>query len=175
MHTLLIYNQSLNHKLSKLLNNNLNIYELSFTVETFEYEMNFYKPDLVFLDIQTIEIITSNQSKELITDLETKSISFYTHFGNYRDLEHFSLLSKSNNTFNLSGSVRLKLLTDYKLSFREIQVLQLLVKGNSYKIISEQLVISLDTIKSHIKNIYSKLCINNKTEIFKILEKIGNS
>lgn len=53
---------------------------------------------------------------------------------------------------------------EYSLSDREKEVLNLLVEGYSYKMISGNLFISLDTVRSHIKKIYEKLQVNSKTE-----------
>lgn len=50
------------------------------------------------------------------------------------------------------------------LSQRELQVLSLLVKGKPYSSIAEELDISKETAKSHIKNIYRKLKVKNKSE-----------
>lgn len=49
-------------------------------------------------------------------------------------------------------------------SEKEKIVLQLLVQGKSYKSIANQLDLSIDTIKFHIKNIYLKLQVNNKED-----------
>lgn len=53
---------------------------------------------------------------------------------------------------------------DYHLSAREKQVLQFLVKGYSYKMISAEMFIAMDTVRSHIKKIYEKLHVNSKSE-----------
>ncbi len=53
---------------------------------------------------------------------------------------------------------------DYNLSKREMDVLVLLVKGCSYKMIAHELYISIDTVRSHIKKIYEKLQVNTMTE-----------
>ncbi|MEE1963132.1 DNA-binding response regulator, NarL/FixJ family, contains REC and HTH domains [Flagellimonas taeanensis] len=53
---------------------------------------------------------------------------------------------------------------DYNLSERERQVLQFLVDGYSYKMIAADLYIAIDTVRSHIKNIYEKLHVNSKSE-----------
>ena len=52
----------------------------------------------------------------------------------------------------------------YNLSDREKQVLQLLVDGNSYKMVAAEMKISIDTVRSHIRNIYEKLHVNSKSE-----------
>lgn len=53
---------------------------------------------------------------------------------------------------------------DYNLSKREQEVLELLVKGYSYQKIANEIFVSIDTIRSHIKNIYIKLQVNSATE-----------
>jgi DNA-binding NarL/FixJ family response regulator len=52
----------------------------------------------------------------------------------------------------------------YNLSEREKEVLQLLVEGNSYKMVAAEMRISIDTVRSHIRNIYDKLHVNSKSE-----------
>ena len=50
------------------------------------------------------------------------------------------------------------------LSNRETEVLKLIAEGKSYTQISEELFISKETARSHIKNIYLKLEVNSKSE-----------
>jgi len=52
---------------------------------------------------------------------------------------------------------------DDVLSAREIEVLSLIAAGNSNKLIADQLAISEDTVKGHIKSILSKLSVNDRT------------
>jgi DNA-binding NarL/FixJ family response regulator len=52
----------------------------------------------------------------------------------------------------------------YHLTEREREVLHLLVEGKSYRMIAAELFLSLDTIKTHIRNIYTKLHVNSGTE-----------
>ena len=47
---------------------------------------------------------------------------------------------------------------------KENVILQLLVNGNSYKMIAAELGISLDTVRFHIKKIYDKLHVHSATE-----------
>ncbi|MGD8814446.1 MAG: LuxR C-terminal-related transcriptional regulator [Anaerolineales bacterium] len=49
------------------------------------------------------------------------------------------------------------------LSPRETEVLGLIAEGLSNREIAERLVISLGTVKVHIRHIFSKLCVNNRT------------
>lgn len=50
------------------------------------------------------------------------------------------------------------------LSARETEVLNLLATGKSYSVIASELYVDKETIKSHIKNIYSKLEVHSKAE-----------
>jgi len=54
--------------------------------------------------------------------------------------------------------------SSYNLSDREKEVLQSLVDGNSYKMVAAEMDISVDTVRSHIRNIYDKLHVNSKSE-----------
>jgi DNA-binding NarL/FixJ family response regulator len=50
------------------------------------------------------------------------------------------------------------------LSQRELQILQLLVQGFSYKMIASEISISVDTVRFHIKKIYDKLHVHSAPE-----------
>lgn len=51
-----------------------------------------------------------------------------------------------------------------ELSQREVQILQLLARGFSYKMIAAEIAVSVDTVRFHIKNIYDKLHVHSATE-----------
>lgn len=51
-----------------------------------------------------------------------------------------------------------------QLSDREKEILKYLVEGMSYKMIADKLIISYETVHSHIKKIYEKLHVNSKSE-----------
>lgn len=53
---------------------------------------------------------------------------------------------------------------EFNLTKRELEVLSWLVKGHSYKMISQQCQISIDTVKKHLQNIYHKLHVSCATE-----------
>ena len=53
--------------------------------------------------------------------------------------------------------------TDDALTAREIEVLLLIAGGNSNKLIADQLSISEETVKGHVKSILSKLGANDRT------------
>lgn len=51
------------------------------------------------------------------------------------------------------------------LSEREVEVLRLVAQGYSNPQIAEELYISINTVKSHIKNILTKLNLDNRTQV----------
>jgi len=51
-----------------------------------------------------------------------------------------------------------------ELSERETEILQHLAKGLRYKEIADQLFISTDTVRSHVRRIYEKLQVHSRTE-----------
>lgn len=53
---------------------------------------------------------------------------------------------------------------EFNLTEREKEILELLVKGNSYKMIADKSDITIDTVKKHLQNIYHKLHVNCGTE-----------
>ena len=55
------------------------------------------------------------------------------------------------------------------LTNREKEVLDLLIKGYPSEVICSTLFISTNTLKRHIQNIYNKLNVHSRAELFKLL------
>ena len=55
--------------------------------------------------------------------------------------------------------------THNDLTQRENEVLDLLSKGKSYASIADELCLSVNTIKTHVKNIYEKLQVSSREEL----------
>jgi DNA-binding NarL/FixJ family response regulator len=62
---------------------------------------------------------------------------------------------------------------DDALTAREIEVLRLIAAGNANKLIADQLSITEETVKGHVKNILSKLDANDRTHAVTIGLKRG--
>ena len=73
---------------------------------------------------------------------------------------------------NSSALERIKSI--YGLSNRESQIANSIIDGKSYKEIAEELFISYETVKTHIKNIYRKCSIKSKMELAQLLKKCEN-
>ena len=59
------------------------------------------------------------------------------------------------------------------LSDRELEVLRLVARGMTNQEIADELVISLNTVKSHVKNIYARLQVRNRAEAISVAKEIN--
>jgi len=67
--------------------------------------------------------------------------------------------------FRMSGSPKFKnSKTEISISAREADLLCALAKGQSYAQCAEVMGISLNTVQSHIRNVYRKLNVSNQTQ-----------
>ncbi|HYK44952.1 MAG TPA: response regulator transcription factor, partial [Parafilimonas sp.] len=64
--------------------------------------------------------------------------------------------------FFQSGAVEAQ--NDYHLTPKEKELLHFLVDGKSYKMIADAMQVSLETVKSHVKNVYRKLHVSSNSE-----------
>ena len=86
-------------------------------------------------------------------------------------------MSVNGLTTNGVGSVALGGLMDenkpVKLTKREVEVLNLVIEGNSSKQVAEQLYVSKRTVDFHLANIYDKLKVKNRVQAFREATKRG--
>lgn len=57
-----------------------------------------------------------------------------------------------------------QILEAYPLTSRELEILELIVQGYSNAAIAEHLYITVGTVKTHIRNILHKLCVDDRTQ-----------
>lgn len=69
-------------------------------------------------------------------------------------IEAFSIKEKTNKHYQ-------------ELSRREQEILEWLAKGFRYKEIADKIFISIDTVRTHVRNIYEKLQVNSRVEALK--------
>ncbi len=69
-------------------------------------------------------------------------------------IDAFTLKEKTNEYFQ-------------ELSRREQEMLEQLSKGYRYKEIADKLFVSIETVRTHIRNIYEKLHVNSRVEALK--------
>ena len=59
------------------------------------------------------------------------------------------------------------------LSARELEVLGLLAAGKPNQAIAEELVVSLETVKSHVSHLFAKPEVTNRTEAVARARELG--
>lgn len=77
--------------------------------------------------------------------------------------------SGAQNPFRETPAERIA--REYRLTNREEEVLQLLAQGMTARAISEELVISPGTAKSHLRNIYAKLGVHTQSELILLVHE----
>ena len=80
-------------------------------------------------------------------------------------LNRFERLAQLQNAEETSAS--------YGITERQLEVLKIMVKGNSNKRISQILNISPETVKEHIRNIFVKLDVDNRMTCAVRAKEIG--
>jgi DNA-binding CsgD family transcriptional regulator len=89
--------------------------------------------------------------------------------------EHFELRLQQNAREvhgNSDGKLTIRGAVErYDLTKREETILRLLMQGVERDKICEQLVISVNTLKKHMGNIYRKLGIKNRVQMFKMIRE----
>lgn len=144
------------------------------------------KVKLTLLPIKVIVLSESTETNHVITCMRAGADG-YLHSNNTTPELVASYLRQSidDHSYPVSPSVLGPVLkammahiptesfSSQALTPRERDVLKCLVDGASYKCIAHGLNISLDTVRSHIKNIYVKLNVNSKSEaVVKALREI---
>ncbi len=149
-------------------------------------QFRLHRPDITLMDLQMPDMSGIDAIIAIRNEFpEARVIVLTTYAG---DVLARRALKAGAQAYVLKGSVRKELLDtirsvhagkkriepdvatqladhagDDALTTREVQVLSLIAAGNSNKIIADQLSITEETVKGHVKNILSKLGANDRT------------
>ncbi|MDQ3277655.1 MAG: response regulator transcription factor [Bacteroidota bacterium] len=161
--------------------------------DTIEIDLKTLQPQVVLMDIDLPGCNGIDSVRRLRTVSDTVQVLMFTVFEDEENVfealkagANGYLLKKTppqelaaaikelhNGGSPMSGVIARKVLNSFKtikpeetwtLTTREEEVLSLLVKGNSYKMIAGHFCISQNTVRNHIHNIYEKLHVNSATE-----------
>ena len=61
----------------------------------------------------------------------------------------------------------------FQLTPREAEVLALLARGRTSPIIQEKLVVSQNTVRTHVRHIYAKLGVHSQQELINLVDDAG--
>ncbi len=155
-----------------------------------------HKPDLTLMDLQMPEMDGIEAMGAICREFpEARIIVLTTYKG---DVQVLRALKAGARAYLLKGLLRKELLetiravhagqkripgeiaaeladhaVDDALTAREIDVLRLIALGNANKLVADQLAITEDTVKGHVKNILSKLRASDRTHAVTIALKRG--
>lgn len=155
-----------------------------------------HKPDLTLMDLQMPEMDGIEAMGAICGEFpEARIIVLTTYKG---DVQVVRALKAGARAYLLKGLLRKELLetiravhagqkripaevaaeladhaVDDALTAREIDVLRLIALGNANKLVADQLAITEDTVKGHVKNILSKLGASDRTHAVTIALKRG--
>jgi DNA-binding NarL/FixJ family response regulator len=149
------------------------------------------KPDIVLMDIELpggmngikgakvikdkwpsadVIMVTVYEDSDMVFEaLKAGASGYITKSANYRELLA-ALEEISKGGAPMSSKIARLVIDNFHvnpnspLTKRETEILQLIAEGKTYTQISEQLFISKETSKTHIKNIYAKLQVKCKSE-----------
>jgi DNA-binding NarL/FixJ family response regulator len=152
--------------------------------------LNRDKPEIILMDIELtgmngiqgtkivkeksphtdVVMVTVYEDSELVFEaLKAGAAGYITKSANYMEL--LSALEEiMKGGAPMSSRIARMVIDNFHvnpnspLTKRETEILQLISEGKTYTQISEELFISKETAKTHIKNIYSKLQVNSKSE-----------
>jgi DNA-binding NarL/FixJ family response regulator len=160
------------------------------TAEEAILEIGRKKPDIILMDIQMpgmngveattlikekyphleIVIVTVYEDNELVFNaLKAGASGYITKSANYLEL-----LSALNEIVKGGAPMSTKIARmvihnfhlnpDSPLTKREKEIIRMIADGKTYSQISDELYISRETAKTHIRNIYTKLQVNKKSD-----------
>lgn len=119
--------------------------------------------------IKVLVITVHDDSDHVFDSLCAGAIGYIT-----KDFNHNELITVLNQVMSGGAPMSPKIASMIIRSFhknpktpltdRETDVLKQLAVGKTYEYIAKDLLISRDTVKTHIKHIYEKLQVNNKSE-----------
>ncbi len=121
-------------------------------------------PITLFLDLfsDQIDVLSTVQSKSGLT---LPFLFIFLAGGKFLDdIKRLSLFSASN-------SVNEQNIKNYHFTPRELEVVELILKGHTYNDIADKLFISLPTVKTHVSRIYKKANVGNKMELLNLLSR----
>lgn len=111
---------------------------------------------LIIFPILNFQLIKHLKNHEFLTKFEKDT----------KKEKHTDMLKSTSK--DEQNTELLKFKSSPELTGKEIEITNLLLQGYTYRLIAEELFLSENTVKYHIKNIYNKLNIKNKNELIKL-------
>jgi len=120
-----------------------------------------YKPFMIEELIAKINSIIKNKKIQNETNLKVLEKNI---------LSAFDEIDNNENFYNPDDKCYEKICSEYDITNRELEIINLLINGLYNKDISKKLDISIRTVEFHIHNIYKKLNVQSRIELIKLLK-----
>lgn len=126
-------------------------------------------------DVDIIMLTSYDDSDRIFKALCAGAVSYLSKRSDLKSIRD-ALLTVNKGGSYMSPSIARKVINhfaprqqdpDKKLTPRQEQIVQGLIDGLSYKLIADKYLISVETVRDHIKKIYKKLEVNSRTEVIK--------
>ncbi|MGB5983407.1 MAG: response regulator transcription factor [Nonlabens sp.] len=125
-------------------------------------------------DVDIIMLTTFEDTDKIFSALSAGACSYLSKKTPLKKIHEAIEVVKAGGSY-MSPSIARKIVNRFAphrnksqvLTKRQKDIVDGIVAGKSYKMIADDLYISLDTVRSHIKNIYKTLEINSKAELIK--------
>ncbi len=125
-----------------------------FGIMALNLPLNYYKLGSVFeMVIFTYAIMYQTKQLNKENELNRKKL-----------LEYAKRLEKGNKGLNQREATTMELIEAYGFTLKEIQVLKVVAQDKTNQEIADELFISQNTVKFHIRNILSKLQVSNRRD-----------
>ncbi|MCF6295560.1 MAG: response regulator transcription factor [Flavobacteriaceae bacterium] len=128
------------------------------------------KNELPNLDI--IMLTTFDETDNIFKALSCGACSYLSKRASLQNILDAVLVVSEGGSY-MSPAIARKIANFYApkkksiLTSRQLEIVDGIVAGKSYKMIASDLFVSIDTVRSHIKNIYKTLEINCKAELIR--------
>ena len=128
----------------------------------------------VFPEVDIIMLTTFEDNEKIFSALSAGACSYLSKKTPLKKILEAVKIVDAGGSY-MSPSIARKVVSHFtfskkkskKLTARQYEIVDGIVAGKSYKMIADDLFVSLDTVRSHIKNIYKALSINSKVELIK--------
>ena len=126
-------------------------------------------------EVQVITMTMHEDTSVIMETIQAGAVGYLPKPSSPTELMHAIRVVNEGGSF-LTGQVALNLVKKiqagqpvhpkeaFELSDREMEILAGLVNGATYKKLGEDLGISIDTVRSHIKKLYEKMSVHSRSE-----------
>lgn len=101
--------------------------------------------------------------------LNSLNVNMDTHFqinsNNLISTYYYMTLSDQNTRNSKHGISKKIMMSKHGISSKEFELIELIIQGKSNQQVADELFISINTVRTHIKSIYRKLNINNQRDL----------